>query len=182
VSDFISLTCPSCGNKLQITEDIDRFACAACGNEHIVNRSGGIVTLKPVIDSILGVRVGVEKTASELAIVRVAKEIQEIEKQISDASRKADNLTGLFDGFMVLPILILPFGCIMLVAGVGTGYLIPLIIGLISFIAIVILFKLATPFFKNAERKNKKKAQHLKEKLESKKRELAMHKEIVSKY
>jgi phage FluMu protein Com len=50
--DFITLSCPSCGHRLQITEDIDRFACAACGNEHIVNRSGGIVTLKPVIEGI----------------------------------------------------------------------------------------------------------------------------------
>jgi ribosomal protein S27E len=46
---FITLSCPACGNKLQITEDIDRVACAACGNEHIVNRSGGVITLKPVI-------------------------------------------------------------------------------------------------------------------------------------
>ena len=48
--DFITLSCPSCGNKLQITEDIDRVACAACGKEHMVNRSGGVVTLKPVLD------------------------------------------------------------------------------------------------------------------------------------
>jgi hypothetical protein len=50
--DFITLSCPSCGHKLQITSDIDRFACVACGIEHIVNRSGGIVTLKPVIEDI----------------------------------------------------------------------------------------------------------------------------------
>ena len=82
--DFITLSCPSCGHKLQITEDIDRFACAACGNEHIVNRSGGIVTLKPIIDSIAKVQVGVDKTASELAIVRLKKEIKELENAIFD--------------------------------------------------------------------------------------------------
>jgi len=64
MADYITLSCPSCGHKLQITNDIDRFACAACGNEHIVNRSGGIITLKPVIDSIKSVQVGVDKTAS----------------------------------------------------------------------------------------------------------------------
>jgi ribosomal protein S27AE len=46
--DFITLSCPSCGNKLQITSDIDRFACGACGNEYVVIRKGGIVALKPV--------------------------------------------------------------------------------------------------------------------------------------
>ena len=83
--DFITLSCPSCGYKLQITEDIDRFACVACGNEHIINRSGGIVTLKPVIDSIKSVQVGVDRTASEVAIVRLKQEIKELESEYSTA-------------------------------------------------------------------------------------------------
>ncbi|MFL7795121.1 MAG: hypothetical protein AB8I69_23480 [Anaerolineae bacterium] len=29
--DSITLTCPSCGGKLQVTNDIDRFACTHCG-------------------------------------------------------------------------------------------------------------------------------------------------------
>ena len=45
MADFITLSCPSCVHKLQITDDIDRFACGACGNEHIVNRSGGDIFL-----------------------------------------------------------------------------------------------------------------------------------------
>jgi predicted RNA-binding Zn-ribbon protein involved in translation (DUF1610 family)/ribosomal protein L40E len=52
MADFLTLSCPSCGNKLQITNDIDRFVCAACGNEHIVNRSGGVITLKTIIEDI----------------------------------------------------------------------------------------------------------------------------------
>jgi hypothetical protein len=55
MGDFITLSCPSCGNKLQITEDIDRFACAACGNEYVVIRRGGIVALKPIMDGIKGI-------------------------------------------------------------------------------------------------------------------------------
>ncbi len=86
--DFITLSCPSCGHKLQITEDIDRFACAACGNEHIVNRSGGIVTLKPVIDSIQRVQVGVDKTASELAIPRLERDLVELEQEYSELWNK----------------------------------------------------------------------------------------------
>ncbi len=80
MTNFITLTCPSCGAKLQITGEIDRFACAACGNEHIVNRSGGIVSPKPLIDSMKGVKVGLDKTSSELAIVRLNKEIPELVK------------------------------------------------------------------------------------------------------
>lgn len=46
--DVIKLSCSSCGNKLAITNDVDRFACQACGSEFIVNRGGGIVTLTVV--------------------------------------------------------------------------------------------------------------------------------------
>ena len=43
--DIINLTCPSCGGKLQITSDIERFSCGYCGNEQLVQRSGGIIIL-----------------------------------------------------------------------------------------------------------------------------------------
>ena len=48
MTDFVSISCPICGNKLQITSDIERFGCAYCGNEHVVRRRGGIISLAPV--------------------------------------------------------------------------------------------------------------------------------------
>ena len=75
MSDFITLSCPSCGAKLEITQDVNRFACSNCGREHIVKRSGGIVSLSPIVDAINEVRSGVDKTAAELAIERLYKEI-----------------------------------------------------------------------------------------------------------
>jgi hypothetical protein len=41
---FYFISYPSFGHKLQITNDVDRFPCAVCGNEHIVDRSGGNIT------------------------------------------------------------------------------------------------------------------------------------------
>jgi hypothetical protein len=82
MTDFITLTCPSCGSKLQLTNDIDRFACSSCGNEHIVIRSGGIVSLSPVAEHLKGIKVGVDKTASELAIPRLQGEITQLKKDI----------------------------------------------------------------------------------------------------
>jgi len=75
MDNFITLTCPTCGGKLQITDDIERFACSHCGNEHIVKRGGGIVSLAPVTESLNQIKVGVDKTASELAIKRLKEEI-----------------------------------------------------------------------------------------------------------
>jgi hypothetical protein len=81
MSDFVTLTCPSCGGKLQITNDIDRFACGHCGNEHVVKRSGGIVALAPVVEGLAKVQVGVDKTASELAIARLEREIADLRER-----------------------------------------------------------------------------------------------------
>lgn len=75
--DFISLTCPTCGGKLQITNNIERFACGYCGNEHLVRRSGGMVTIEPVIEGLKKIQEGTDKTASELAIQRLQKQIDE---------------------------------------------------------------------------------------------------------
>jgi ribosomal protein S27AE len=82
--NFLTLSCPSCGGKLQITNDIERFACGYCGKEHLVRRGGGIVTLSPVVDGLKKIQEGTDKTASELAILRLSNEIAEIEKNINN--------------------------------------------------------------------------------------------------
>ena len=43
MTDFIMQTCKSCGGKLQITQEIDEFACMYCGSEYHVKREGEIV-------------------------------------------------------------------------------------------------------------------------------------------
>jgi predicted RNA-binding Zn-ribbon protein involved in translation (DUF1610 family) len=80
--DFISLTCPTCGAKLQITEDIERFTCRSCGNEHIIRRGGGIVSIAPVVEGLKEVKAGVDKTAAELAISRLKSEILTLKQQL----------------------------------------------------------------------------------------------------
>jgi hypothetical protein len=84
MTDFVTLACPSCGAKLDITSDIDRFACSHCGQEHIIRRGGGIVSLSPVVGAINQVGAGVDRVAAEMAINRLPKEIAEW-KQNRDA-------------------------------------------------------------------------------------------------
>lgn len=98
MSDIVSLSCPNCNGRLEITQDIDRFSCAHCGTEHIVKRGGGIISLAPVLEN---VSKGVDSTASELAIVRLDKEILSLNQKISEFDehiRKRDNgkLIGVF--------------------------------------------------------------------------------------
>ncbi len=88
VSNFITLACPSCGNKLDITPDIDRFACSACGNEHIVRRSGGMVTLQPIVAGLNRISHGVDRTSSELALSRLSQEIKELNTVIEAEQKR----------------------------------------------------------------------------------------------
>ena len=81
MADFIEMTCKSCGGKLKITPEIDDFACMYCGTEFRVRREGGIVALTPLVDEMRKVSVSTDKTASELAIIRLKEEISEIRKQ-----------------------------------------------------------------------------------------------------
>lgn len=78
MSGAVSLACPSCGARLQITEDVERFACLHCGNEQLVRRSGGIVSLAPVVEGLTKVQRGTDKTAAELAIPRLRAQLEEI--------------------------------------------------------------------------------------------------------
>ncbi len=86
---LITLSCPSCGAKLEITPNLDRFACSYCGQEHIVNRTGGTISLSPVVEAIHQVKTGVDKTASELAIVRIQKEISDLQVERQNILRQS---------------------------------------------------------------------------------------------
>ena len=74
----ISLNCINCGANLEISEDMTSFACGHCGSQQIVERRGGTVILKPLVDAISKVQVGTDKTASEMAIQRLNKDIEDL--------------------------------------------------------------------------------------------------------
>jgi hypothetical protein len=81
MAEFVTLSCPSCGAKLKIENNLKLFACSHCGNEHMVKRTEGVISLAPVVEQLKGVKTGVDKTASELAIQRLRNEIQDLEQQ-----------------------------------------------------------------------------------------------------
>lgn len=45
-NDFITLTCPSCGGKLEISSNTTSLKCPNCGNEHIVRRDAANIFLE----------------------------------------------------------------------------------------------------------------------------------------
>lgn len=72
---ILSLKCANCGAGLEIKQDISEFACGYCGIQQQVERSGGIVSLRRVEESLDDVKLGTNRTASELAIARLQADI-----------------------------------------------------------------------------------------------------------
>jgi hypothetical protein len=107
MSSIVTLSCPSCNGKLQITQNIDRFACGYCGTEFLVDRGGGIVSLAPVLEGLNRVERGVDRTASELAIARLQKEIAPLVEQRRSTSRQSAvgaMITGVICLFVALQV------------------------------------------------------------------------------
>lgn len=80
--EFVTLQCPFCGGSLQITSDIQRFACAYCGTEHLVKRAPGVVAIEPIVDGLQNIQRGTDRTASELAIRRLKGNIVDDQQQM----------------------------------------------------------------------------------------------------
>ena len=87
MSDLITLTCRSCRAKTQVPKDLERFACASCGSEHIVKRSGGIVSLSLVAGSIDVDKSGVDKITAELDLVRLKRDINRLKINLENLQK-----------------------------------------------------------------------------------------------
>lgn len=107
--DFVTLSCPSCGTRLQISNELSRFACSHCGNEHVVKRSGGIVSLDPVVEQLKNVRTGVDKTASELAIKRLKDEIETLKNKRDNVHTSSGCLSSLLNPTLLFFMFIVAF-------------------------------------------------------------------------
>jgi hypothetical protein len=66
MSNLITLTCPSCGGRLEVTNNTERYVCAHCGNSHIVDP---------------GVRA--ESLAGEVEQVRLRMDIRQVEEDLA---------------------------------------------------------------------------------------------------
>ncbi len=75
MADLMTLNCPTCGGRLQITNDVDRFVCAHCGNAHIIDP---------------GVRV--ESLAGELDQMRLTMDIRQAEDSLAVLQKRESML------------------------------------------------------------------------------------------
>jgi ribosomal protein S27AE/type IV secretory pathway TrbD component len=87
---LLKLSCVNCSAPLEIGADLERFACGYCGTNQVVERSGGTVALRRVADAIQAVQRGTDKTAAELAVPRLQRELAEARKERAEALKAAE--------------------------------------------------------------------------------------------
>ncbi len=76
--ELVSMTCRNCGGKLQINKEADQIICQNCGTEYLVSINEGAISIKFLSQDIQGIKASTDKTASELALVRLGEETEHI--------------------------------------------------------------------------------------------------------
>jgi hypothetical protein len=71
---LIVLPCSTCGTRLEIPGNIERFVCMHCGCEQVIHRGGGIIGLAPVMHGESGGCLD----AYSLAVNRVHEQIRDL--------------------------------------------------------------------------------------------------------
>lgn len=119
---MLKLGCVNCGAPLEIGSDMDVFACGYCGTQQQVQRKGGTVALKRVEAAIQAVQRGTDRTAAELAMPRLAREMTQLQEQRAAAIAQAkDHFEGALRGRRMLTIITFVVVFFALPAFVGSG-------------------------------------------------------------
>jgi len=87
----LKLACVNCGAPLEIGPDLDTFACGYCGSQQRVERKGGVVALQRVETAIKAVQRGTDRTAAELALPRLKRELEEVEAERAAALKASSD-------------------------------------------------------------------------------------------
>ncbi len=78
---LLTLSCANCSAPLEVAADLERFTCSYCGTAQIVERSGGVVSTRKLEAAISAVQRGTDRTAAELAMPRLNRELDELMEQ-----------------------------------------------------------------------------------------------------
>jgi len=91
---IISLKCSSCSGLLQVNERFDKITCTYCGSEQLIIKSeNNNVSLKKIEDKLSSVTSSSNKTAAELAITRLEKDLKLATFEYDDSFGELDKKT-----------------------------------------------------------------------------------------
>lgn len=81
---LLKLSCVNCLAPLEIGEDLERFTCSYCGTAQIVERSAGVIATRKIETALKAVQRGTDRTAAELAVPRLTRELAEAQSARAD--------------------------------------------------------------------------------------------------
>jgi hypothetical protein len=183
MSDYVTLYCPSCGGNLEITSDMDRFACAHCGVEHVVKRAGGLVSLAPLVAELQEVRTGVDKTTSELALPDLNAELAALEeekRQLASTVPAGFNWRTVLGQFVLAVLIVVVTSQGVPATDSGTNWVAAFIVGAVVFFLLFLihLYRYHRASLEEARRIQEDTA-GLDEQIRLKQEEIARHREIA---
>ncbi len=74
----VRLKCSNCRRELEVSPDMVEFACGYCGAQCHAVRHGGTVSLKSAGGAIASVQRGTDRTAAELAVLRLKSDLSDV--------------------------------------------------------------------------------------------------------
>jgi ribosomal protein S27E len=168
---FIHLKCRSCGAQLDIYDDMTRFACGYCGTEMLVERRGGTVALRAIEEVIHKVQIGTDKTAAELALIRLRDEREKLSKLLPLLSEAhLEDVVGT-----------LRLSFVLLTVALAVFSLSP-VAGSIFLILTVLMLFWAIPLQQKANKKREMRRQEVKSRLREVDNAIAESKKIVDSF
>lgn len=92
--DVINMTCKNCGGKIQINKDADQVLCQFCGSEYLLSFNEGAVSIKFLSEGIKKIAISTDKTASELALIRIKKEKESLVTLFGEITESLSTISG----------------------------------------------------------------------------------------
>ncbi len=89
LGELVTLTCPTCGARLQITQGSTRYVCDHCGNEYVV-RSNGDAALAPEVDGPNQDQTRIDKAAAEMGIARLERDVAQLGAEIMELTNNQE--------------------------------------------------------------------------------------------
>ncbi len=92
--EVIAMKCPNCGAALEVTPDLETFACAYCGSAIKVARRGGTISLVRMVQAIGSIKTSTERIAAEMALKRLKHELAGVKAEIAIAESELQMAQG----------------------------------------------------------------------------------------
>jgi len=95
MSEVIELICKNCGGKANFDLSSNIFKCEFCDSKFLIENKNNNISMQPLIQSMDSLQNGIDKTASEFAIVRIQKELDNLNRQLAPYGNEWNRLLKL---------------------------------------------------------------------------------------